>query len=61
MFGKLIYKVGGVTKTTSIETFDYEYLNGREVYAQVPSEILDATSIILNITVRNFVFNITLK
>ena len=61
MFGKLIYKIGDVTKTTSIETFDYEYLTGRDVYAEVPAEILNASSIILNITVRNIVFNITLK
>ena len=61
MFGKLIYKIDNVTKTTSIETFDYEYLTGRDVYAEVPAEILNASSIILNITVRNIVFNITLK
>ena len=61
MFGKLIYKIGDVTKTASIETFDYEYLIGKEVYAEVPAEILNASSIILNITVRNIVFNINLK
>ena len=61
LFGKLVYKIDGVTKSTSIETFDYEFLNGREVYAEVPEEILNASSIILNITVRNAVFNIKLK
>ena len=61
MFGKLVYVVDGVKKSCELETFDYEYLTGRDVYAEVPAEILNASSIILNITVRNFVFNITLK
>lgn len=61
MFGKLVYVVDGVKKSCELETFDYEYLTGRDVYAEVPAEILNASSIILNITVRNIVFNITLK
>ena len=61
MFGKLVYTINGVTKITNIETFEYEYLNGREVYAEVPLEVTGATNIILNITVRNKSFNVKLK
>lgn len=61
MFGKLIYTVGNITKSANLETFDYDYLTGRNVYAEVPLEVTSASSITLSITVRNIVFNIKLK
>lgn len=61
MFGKIVYVIDGVKKSTYLETFDYDFLTGKYVYAEVPEEILNASSIILNITVRNAVFNIKLK